>query len=316
MTMDTAEIQAYTAEIAKMLGEKDDKPISQIAAMVEHIGREFVQTRVDETNKIEEAGGMKTDDGKRRRTKGGVFFYLCKGKMTDEQRAVIFPHFGQKGRVVEWEERHEFIDDLVDDEDLQGNMRYVTIHLHGRPGKVVKEDHSIMTTIKHVHKKTPLPKGVPHPPLTPTIYTVYMSRKHWEGVEESINEYKSDRLIIEGTLFYDGETESIAVFANSVTTRRIEKLANKAKNEDAPEASKNDTASSNEASASAQAEPEENEPVTADSKLEKLYSAAEKLRSRIAEMEEKGQRGVNMTKQLLRNTEKQIEVLEKSKASD
>ena len=56
---------------------------------------------------------------------------------------------------------------------------------------------------------------------------------------------------------------------------------------------------------------EEEKEVTASSKLEKLYSAAETLRERIADMEAKGKGGVAMTKKLLKNTEKQIEALEK-----
>ncbi|MEO1290910.1 MAG: hypothetical protein AAFV93_24500 [Chloroflexota bacterium] len=110
MTMTPEEIKTATDEFAKALGEKDEKPVGQIALMVEHLGKEWVQARIDETNKIEEGEGLKTDDGKRRRTKGGVFFYLSKGKMEDEVRAKIFPNFGSKGKVVEWEERLFIVD--------------------------------------------------------------------------------------------------------------------------------------------------------------------------------------------------------------
>ena len=175
------------------------------------------------------------------------------------------------------------------------------ITLHGRPGKIVKEDNSIITTISHVHKKTPFPKGVPHPPEeSPTVYTVYMGKKHWAEVEESITEYKNDRLIVEGTVFFDSETETIAVFATSVTTRRIQKQGKKEQKQKNPAPSNNGN------------KVEKAPAKSPASKLEQLHSAADKLRERIADMEAKGQRGVNMTKQLLRNTEKQIEALEKS----
>lgn len=304
MSEEKTEIQEYIDAVAKELDEKDEKPVEQIVRMVEHLGQEWVQSMVEETNKIEEKGGMKTDDGKRRRTKGGVFFYICKGKMDDEAKIKVFPSFALKGKVVEWEERHEHIDALMDAAE-HGNMRYVTIHLHGRPGKIVKEGNSIMTTISHIHKQTPFPRGVPHPPEeTATIYTVYFGMKQWSEVEESITEYKSDRLIIEGTIFLDADTETIAVYANRVTTRRMEKQAKK---QEKP--AKSSTAD--------KIEKKQEEPVlekTPASKLEQLHNAADKLRERIVDMEAKGQRGVNMTKQLLKNTEKQIEALEKNQA--
>lgn len=303
MSEEKTEIQEYIDAVAKELGEKDEKPVGQIVRMVEHLGRDWVQSMVDETNKIEEKDGMKTDDGKRRRTKGGVFFYICKGKMDDEAKLKVFPNFALKGKVVEWEERHEHIDELMDSAE-HGNMRYVTITLHGRPGKIIKEGNSIMTTISHVHKKTPFPKGVPHPPEeTATIYTVYIGMKQWIEVEESITEYKSDRLIVEGTVFLDTETETIAVYATRVTTRRLEKQTKK-------DQKPTGASAANRASKQQEAMPEKS-PV---SKLEQLRSAADKLRERVADMEEKGQRGVNMTKQLLKNTEKQIEALEKNQA--
>lgn len=306
MTMEQSEIQEYTDEVAKILNETEEKPVRQIRLMVEHLGREWVAKMLEETHKIEEKGGMKIENRKRRRTIGGVFFYISKGKMTDEQRALVFPHSGPGGKVVKWEERHDYVDKLMDKGE-HGKMRHVNITLSGRPGEVIEEDHSIITTISHVHKKTPMPKGVPNPPEDPVIYTVYMSKRHWNEVVESLNEFKGDRLIVEGTVTLDNDTETIAVHAIRVSTRRLEKAAQQSadanqKNEKTGKAEKKDQA-------------DKKPKATAPSKLEKLYSAAEKLRERITDMEAKGQRGVNMTKQLLRNTEKQIEALEKSQSS-
>lgn len=314
MTMEKSEIKAYTQEVAKKLGETDEQPIHQIELIIELAGQEFVQEMLEETLQIEEKGGMQTEDNKRRRTPGGVFFYIVKGKMDAELRQQIFPNFGQRERlrVVEWDERHEFVDPILDSEEY-GNMRYATVNLHGRPGKVVIEGDSVMTTLVHRHKQTPLPRGVPHPPEDPTYYTVYMARKHWEDVAESIENYKSDRLIVEGSLFFDKDTNTIAVFAMNVTTRRTEKMARK---EDQPQ---NQQAAAKQGKSSAKRPQDvdssipvpDGMPDDVAAKLRQLYNAAETLRDRIKDMETKGQAGISMTKKLLINTEKQIEALEK-----
>jgi single-stranded DNA-binding protein len=215
-------------------------------------------------------------------------------------------------------------------------MRFVVATLHGRPGKVVIEDNSVMTTISHAHSQTPLPRGVPHPPETATLYTVYMAHKQWETVTESLEKYKNDRLIVEGTMFYDKETDTMAVLATRVSTKRMDKMARReeeeATNTDAKETkSQKDDAKKQPKQSKGTPPPKPVRPMkpipqpkpqieveipagtppdVAD-KLRQLYSAAETLRERIATMEKKGQSGVAMTKKLLLNTEKQIEALEK-----
>ena len=55
-----------------------------------------------------------------------------------------------------------------------------------------------------------------------------------------------------------------------------------------------------------------NVPASVSDKLKQLHSAADTLRQKIATMEEKGQKtGLNMTRRLLEQTEKQIATLEK-----
>ncbi|MGJ3239537.1 MAG: hypothetical protein ACFE0Q_12580 [Anaerolineae bacterium] len=303
MTTENTDIQAQTQEIANQLGETDEKPVSQIAQLIEHMGYEWVKAQVEDTERIEEKGGMKTDDGQRQRTKGGVFFYVAKGKMEDEVRLKIFPEFGKASKPIEWDERHEYLDPLRDGEE-HGEMRYVNFTLHGRPGKVVEVDNTVITTISYVHKRLPLPKGVPQPPKEPTLYTVYMSKKQWDDVAPVLEEFKADRLIVEGTICFDSETESIAVFASRITTRRIEKQGDQPTDSDQDEDEVTEVPPT----------PEPVEPAADDieTKLKQLHNAANKLRARIDDMEAKGQRGINMTRQLLRNTEKKIEALENS----
>lgn len=62
-------------EMAQCLGEKDPKTVLKI---VEAIGEEKSLQLLEETREIESKGGMKTLDGSRRRTPGGVFISLFK----------------------------------------------------------------------------------------------------------------------------------------------------------------------------------------------------------------------------------------------
>jgi len=321
MNMQPEEITTRTQEIAATLGESADTPVQQIKLILEQMGNAFVEELLTEVEKIEANGGLQTDDGTRRRTKGGVFFYLAKGKMPTEARQVVFPNFGQRGKVVEWEERQEYVQQLID-ADNHGEMRYVTITLHGRPGKVVVEDNSVITTIGHQHRQTPLPRGVPHPPDAVTYYTVYMAAKQWEEVEDTLKKYKADRLIVEGTCFLDQETGSISVHAMRVTTKRLEKMNRQAETNGthAEDGKTGQTKQSKEKSGKKSAdakssEPNPDAPQTIEEKLTTLKQAAATLRTKIADMESKGQPGINMTKRLLQNTEKQIQSLEKQVAS-
>ena len=77
-------------QIAEALGESDDNPRTQIAAIVKLLGAEGALALLAQTQKVEEAGGLLVPDGTRRRTPGGVFFLLAREKLTPADRAAIF----------------------------------------------------------------------------------------------------------------------------------------------------------------------------------------------------------------------------------
>jgi phosphorylated adapter RNA export protein len=73
-------------EIATFLGETDPKPKATIERSVAVLGIEAAQALRNEVAEIEAAGGMKTADGSRRRTPGGVYLLLLKQRMNDAGR--------------------------------------------------------------------------------------------------------------------------------------------------------------------------------------------------------------------------------------
>jgi hypothetical protein len=81
------------AIIADGLGEKPfTYAYKQIHTAVRVLGPRAVVQLAQEALQIERQGGMTTQDGKRRRTLGGIFFHIMKGRITPAQRRLIFPY--------------------------------------------------------------------------------------------------------------------------------------------------------------------------------------------------------------------------------
>jgi hypothetical protein len=82
---------SITEFITRALKEADEKPVSQIKAVVEALGEETSLALLAEVEQIENSGGMPLPDGSRRRTPGGVFFRLARRKLSHDDRVRIFP---------------------------------------------------------------------------------------------------------------------------------------------------------------------------------------------------------------------------------
>jgi hypothetical protein len=81
------------AIIADGLGEKPfTYAYKQIDTAVKILGGFTVLQLAQEALQIEKQGGMMTHDGKQRRTLGGIFFHIMKGRLTSAQRRRIFPY--------------------------------------------------------------------------------------------------------------------------------------------------------------------------------------------------------------------------------
>src|SRR5678810_1201687 len=76
--------------IAKALGESDEIPLGQISGVVRALGEELCLKLLAETQDIEAKGGMMLPDNSRKRTMGGVFFFLARQKLSQEDKLAIF----------------------------------------------------------------------------------------------------------------------------------------------------------------------------------------------------------------------------------
>lgn len=86
--------------IAEALGETEKVPLRELEAIVQVCGVSFAQALLKETEEIEAAGGLMTGDGKKRRSKGGVFFYLARYRMSHNARYVVYNRKGKLPPVI------------------------------------------------------------------------------------------------------------------------------------------------------------------------------------------------------------------------
>jgi len=78
------------SSIAKALGETDEVPLTQITGVVGALGEETSLKLLEETKAIEAKGGMMLPDGSRRRSPGGVFFFLSRQQLSVDDKHRIF----------------------------------------------------------------------------------------------------------------------------------------------------------------------------------------------------------------------------------
>ncbi len=65
--------------IAEKLGEVEREPLKKLKAVVKILGPDQALALCEKALEVEQQGGMLTQDGTRRRSPGGVFFYLVRG---------------------------------------------------------------------------------------------------------------------------------------------------------------------------------------------------------------------------------------------
>jgi len=195
------------------------------------LGEEKALAILEETLKIEAEDGMLTDDGQRRRTKGGVYFKLVKNQTTPKERGKIFGARGDGSPIPEpisWEESQQLSSEALALE--KGEIEKVKITIVGRPGRIIEKDPVVITSMQNSRPPN-LPKGLPKPPGDPTTYIVYMAMKQWLKVKESIEQHPDDVLIIDGYPMFDkriGKTGAMTIYAQNVNSKLIQEARREA----------------------------------------------------------------------------------------
>jgi hypothetical protein len=236
--------QQAANEVARRLRETAKHPRMQILRIIECMGMQDVEELLAETERIEEQGGLFTNDGQRRRTRGGVFFALARARLMEAERfdelRTIFNMVPRRKPTtvpgerppelpaqpappppVTWPERGSLIEE-ADKTNESGKVDRVKVTLIGKPGKVIERQGFVLLTMQHDGTLPSLPKGIPVPDEKPTTkYVVYIGNKQWRRVREATRN-PEDVLIVEGTQIYDAPHQAIAVFATNCTTKLLQ----------------------------------------------------------------------------------------------
>lgn len=215
--------------LAEQLGEADKRVRQQIHHLVKLLGVERSLAFLERTLAIEAEGGMMLPDSTRRRTPGGVFFYLVRTQGPPEVQIVWRKRTRQTNggngsqptmaatAPLLWEEHIALLRRIG---AQTGSVSTVKITLIGRPGAVEQRGRCIVTTMQSTRMPA-LPRGLPSPPDASTTYTVYIAGKQWRKVEEAIRD-QDDVLILEGFPVLDSQSGTIAVFVLSATTHKLQ----------------------------------------------------------------------------------------------
>ena len=232
--------QAQTVTVAQMiaeqLAEKHWTARQIIVRGVKVLGEETALSLLQETHAKEAAGGVMLPDGSRRRTPGGVYFYLVKQATSAAQQQQIFgyavgtprrtqatsqaqPQGPVASPALVWTERHPVLQEADKD---KGEVRPVKITVIGRPKTVGERNQCVVMSMQQGPTIPSLPKGLPLPTkVEATTYTVYIASKQWHKVTEALKDLE-DVLIVEGWPMIDTKEHRIAVFANAVTTKNLQ----------------------------------------------------------------------------------------------
>jgi hypothetical protein len=218
-------------EIADQLNETEKQARRQIVFIVKDMGLEFAQTVLQETLAIEAQGGMMLPDGSRRRTPGGVFFYLVRDRVPAKIRYQIFRPQKSAQRPTTavkpapsltssfaWDERQEIVAPLL---EASGTATTVKAMLMGSPERIKRQADYVTFELTSITKMPAFPRGVPRPELPSPTYTVYVASKQWKRVEEAAAD-KEDMLIIEGMCAYNPEIKGVALYATNISSKRLD----------------------------------------------------------------------------------------------
>jgi len=186
---------------------------------------------------VDENGGMLVPDGSRKRTLGGVFFYLVRAEVGQKEFYRIFRPQGSPkdkdkdkapgsssspvaagGEILD---AAAFSAAAVEAMSGAGEATTVKLTVIGRPGNVVERGDVVLVGMRS-EKAPSLPKGVPAPTVPQTDYMVLVARKQWSKVAEALAVDPADKMVVEGYPTVRPEFAGITVYATSATTTGIQ----------------------------------------------------------------------------------------------
>jgi hypothetical protein len=316
---DQPAVDEHVAEIAGRLDEKNKRALQQIGALITECGLDQTLAWLEEALKIEAEGGMMINDGSRRRSPGGVFFAVAKTHLPEELKQKIFPPFTWADRKKRDKARKTRLKSnqpptvgemkaLVGSaRKEQGDASIVKVTLIGRPGKIEQRYKLIVTMMTDDHKNVSLAKVLPPLPQEPTSYAVFIAQKQWKKVETAIND-PEDELIVEGYTAFHPELKQMAVYAQTVTTKGIERAR---RDEQRPASNSDSSSESNGAENDSSQPAAATDPNMSDEeRLATLQSSAAELEAQLDTIKAEGKPGAFSVIRELQKVRAEIKALE------
>jgi hypothetical protein len=223
-------MDALTVEKLAAILQEPNVPL--LRQVLRTFGPERTVAVLTDTLQCEAQGGLRTNDGRRRRTPGGVFFRLVKDRATPQERQRLFPPPGPRHpqgptqphappQAPTWEEVQADITTLPHGEAT------VKLTLIGRPALDAVQTQPTYVAFRLQGKAPgPLPKGLPSvPDQQPITWLVVMARRQWTRVQASLAAQADERLIIEGhpVVAGDGTHVLLAQTCTSMVQQRARK---------------------------------------------------------------------------------------------
>ena len=172
-------------DIAAQLGEIDDEPRATILRAVVRLGADAALALLGEALAVEAGGGMWLGDGSRRRTPGGVFFYLLRQRAEKPDRLAIFYPEYQPIVPLTDDQLRALLADAP--EWPRAAPQQARLRLSGRPSKIPPPDlapetpYVIFNLESGAAQAPPLPSDLPPVSVT-TTYRVLASTAQWRKI--------------------------------------------------------------------------------------------------------------------------------------
>jgi PHAX RNA-binding domain len=208
------------AFVADVLGETDPTAVDLCRAVYQRLGAFGTWRLLQKTLDVEARGGIWLADRGRRRTTGGVFFFLAKAWLHTEVLHVPPPRPAAPVPVP----LADAVASLPD--TLTRGVSTVKLTLIGTPGAIV--DRTGYVAFKLTGPAPPtLPKGLPTARPEPLTWIVMVSQKQWAKVAESLQSDPTTKLICEGYPCQQGTAHVLLVSMCTTTAMQKAKVAAK-----------------------------------------------------------------------------------------
>ncbi|MBK8050447.1 MAG: hypothetical protein IPK16_27110 [Anaerolineales bacterium] len=236
--------------IREMARSLHEPKVGLLQRLADKIGMEKMEEFYQRTLELEAAGGMPTANGKRRRTAGGVLFQLTREILTPRERRKIFREKKPKPATPAQSAERKRAPQPPSSPALQPptteqvaaalkaaasipaekkGQAIMKVTVIGRPKQVKRMDTCVLVVLA---PKAPgaLPRGLPPvPEVTNATIAVFIANKQWTKAEAALKQDPSDELIVEGYPVNDPKNQITAVWAQSCTTKLLQRALRQSK---------------------------------------------------------------------------------------